>query len=699
MSSDYDITSVRNVALISHGGGGKTTLAEAMLFNGKAIPKRGKVERGDTVMTTEPEELERGVTITPHVGRLAWQGVSINLVDTPGYVDFLESTRGVLHVVGGAVMLISGISGVKAENERLWEMAQEAMVPVIGFINKMDLPRSDFIRTLGQIEQGLGVDVLPIVIPIGAGKTFSGIIDLLPMTAWSAKDGVFTQIPFPEAMRKDAEHYRTALVEKIVETDEELLEKYLEDGTEPAEEALHRGLREAVLTRRLFLTACGSGAANIGVRALLNAIARYLPSPTDKANIKPLIGVDPLDRTREILIHPSTSEPFAGVVFKTVIDPFAGKLSVLRVFSGTLEAGRPLFNATRQEKERGGALFKLQGKEMTPVERLFPGEIGAAAKLETAHTGDTLCDPARPIHFQRVEYLDPIMTYAVEVDSKTEAKISVGLIKLVEEDPTLRFSRDEESNEILLSGMGQTHLSVTLDRLKRKFGATAVLKTQRVPYRETIRKKVRVQGKLKKQSGGRGQFGDCWIEMEPLHRGEGFSFEDRVVGGVIPRQFIPSVEKGIREALLHGIVGGFPVVDVKVALVDGTHHSVDSSDYAFKVAGSLAFKKAMEEGEAVLLEPMMSMLITVPDEVVGDVIGDLNSRRGRITGVVTKANSQQINAEAPMAELLDYGQVLNGLTSGRGLYTMTIANYQEAPSHIARKVLEGHQPPARNEHG
>ncbi|MEO5349804.1 MAG: elongation factor G [Magnetococcus sp. YQC-3] len=682
-----EIRSIRNVVLLAHGGGGKTTLAEAILFNGQAIDRRGEVGMGTAVMSTEAEELERGITITPHVGYCTWRDHWFNLVDTPGYVDFLESTRSVLQVVGGAVMIISGQLGVKPENMRLWAMAEEAKVSMIGFINKMDQPRTDFIRVLGDIEQTLKVTALPLTIPIGSGESFAGIIDLIPMTAWSAKNGQFTQIDFPESARADALHYRTQLVEKVVESDDQLLEKYLESGEEPDEATLHARLRQAVHARRLFLVFCGSGLANIGVRALANGIVYYLPNPIEKADIKSLVGEDPTQPGRSITRSPAVSDPFSAVVFKTTIDPFAGKLSVVRVFSGFIEADQPCYNSDRQLKERGGRLFRMQGKEMRAVSRLQAGEIGAIAKLEETRSGDTLCAMDQPIHYQRVNFLEPTLSFAVEAETQFEDRVAAGLGRLTEEDPTLHFFRNPETHEMILAGMGQTHLRVTLDRLKRKFGVTATLKAPKVPYRETISRSVRVQGRLKKQSGGRGQFGDCWLIVEPLPRGEGYQFEDQIVGGAIPRQYIPSVEKGIQEEMGRGILGGYPVVDFKVILVDGSFHPVDSSDNAFRAAGAIGFKKAMEEGGAVLLEPIMAMEITVPDDVLGDVIGDLNSRRGRITGVTPRVNNQIILAETPMAEVLDYGNVLNAITSGRGLYTMRVASYQEVPSHIARVVL------------
>ncbi|MBF0212628.1 MAG: elongation factor G [Magnetococcales bacterium] len=684
-----EISFLRNVALIAHGGGGKTTLAESLLFDGEAIARRGDVDKGTTVMSTEPEEIERRVTITTHVGHCVWRNHWFNLVDTPGYSDFLELTRSALDVVGGAVMLFSGEVGIKTEHERLWTMTEEAMVPVIGFINKLDRPRADFIRALGVIESRLGVTVLPLTIPIGVGENFGGIVDLIPMTAWSAKDGVFCQIDLPESVRADAEYYRTQLVEKIVEGDDALLERYLSAGEEPSLEALHRGLREAVITRRLLVIYCGSASANIGVRSLANGIVEYLPSPLDKAMLKPLNGIDPEHPQRVISRSPIHSDPFSAVVFKTVMDPFSGKLSVIRVFSGVIELDQPFLNATRQHKEKGGRLFRLQGREMIPVNRLGAGEMGAIAKLDEVHTGDTLCAVDHPIRYQRVMFQEPTHTFAVETEAKSEEKVALGLEKLVEEDPTLRLRRDPVTHELILSGMGQTHLRVVLDRLKRKYGAIATLKTARPPFRETITKKARVQGRLKKQTGGRGQFADCWLEIEPLPRDGGYEFENRIVGGVIPRQFVPSVEKGVVEAMEEGVIGGYPVVDVRVSLVDGTHHSVDSSDHAFKTAGAMAFRKGLIEAGSVLLEPIMTMEVTVPEDVLGDVIGDLNSRRARVLGVIPKGGGGQIiSAEAPMVEVLDYGNVLNGLTSGRGLYTMRLSAYHIAPNHIARVILE-----------
>ncbi|MEO5376605.1 MAG: elongation factor G [Magnetococcus sp. DMHC-6] len=689
MTNPSDIMSIRNVILLGPGGSGKTTLAESLFFNGKAIQQLGSVERGSTVFSTEPEEVSRGITMTSHIGHLSWRENFFNLIDTPGYIDFIEPIRAALQAVGGAVMLFSGVMGVKPENERLWGICEEFHLPVMGFINKMDKPRADFIRTLGQIETTFNKTVLPVTIPIGSGEDFRGIVDLIPLTAWSAKEGVFTQIDLPEESRADAIHYRTQLIEKIVELDDDLLEKYLEEGIEPEEAELHRCLKEALLTRRLLVVFCGSGLANIGVRALANGISYYLPSPGDKHNIhNPQAGCHMNDTQQKMTRLPEITSPFSGVVFKTTIDPFSGRLSILRVYSGILEADKPLFNSSRDIKEKGGHLYRLQGKQLIPVDRLNAGEMGAMAKLEHTRTGDTLCAIDDPILFKPVAYLEPILSFAVEVEGKTEEKVATGLLKLTEEDPTLHFFRNSETNEMILSGMGQTHLTITLERLKRKFGASATLKTPQVPYRETITTFARVQGKLKKQSGGRGQYGDCWIEMEPLPRGRGFEFEDRIVGGAIPRQFIPSVEKGIREVMDVGIIGGYPAVDFKVSLVDGTYHTVDSSDNAFRVAGAMAFKKGMEVGKAVLLEPIMAIEVSTPDDVLGDVIGDLNSRRGKITGMIPKPSGQTVTAEVPMAEVLDYGNVLNGLTSGRGLYTMRVLTYQEVPSHISRLVLD-----------
>ena len=687
-TANLDVETIRNIALISHHGGGKTTLTESLLFNCNTIGKRGSVEKGNTHTSTEPEEVQRGMTLSPHLAFCEWRGTNFNLVDTPGYIDFIEGTRSVLNVVGGAVMLFSGEMGIKPENIRLWDLAVESMVPVVGFINKMDKPRADFIRVLGDLETTLGKTVLPVTIPIGAGNDFRGIVDLLPMTAWSARDGVFEQMDLPDEVKDDAEYYRTQLVEKIVEVDDELLEKYLEDGIEPDEEALKKGLREAVLTQKMLLVFCGSSEANIGVRALLNGMAAYMASPTDKANIKPLLGHHPDNGEIDINPTPTAEDPLSAVVFKTTIDPFAGRLSILRVFSGFLENDQPIYNGTRKVKERGGKLFKIQGQEKIAVNRLSAGEMGAIAKLSHTQTGDTLSSEKHPLKYNRIQFHDPTLTFAIEVEQKSEEKASVGLERLVEEDPTLKFYRDMETGEMILGGMGQTHLQVALERLQRKFGTEVTLKAPKVPYKEALTKAVRVQGRIKKQTGGRGQFGDCWLEVSPAPRGSGFSFDNQIVGGAIPRSFIPSVEKGVIDSMKKGVVSGYPVVDVKVVLVDGSHHSVDSSDNAFRAAGALAFKKALQEGSSVILEPIMALEATVPNDVVGDVIGDLNSRRGRITGAVAKVGNQIVSAEVPMAEVLDYGNILSALTSGRGLYTMRINTYQVVPSHIARLLLE-----------
>ncbi|MBF0381131.1 MAG: elongation factor G [Magnetococcales bacterium] len=687
-TSPHDIKKIRNVALISHHGGGKTTLVESLLFNSKTIDKRGTVEKGTTHTSSEPEEVQRGMTLSTHLSFCNWRGTDLNIVDTPGYIDFLESTRSVLNVVGGAVMMFSGEMGVKPENIRLWQFAVEAMVPVIGFINKMDKPRADFIRVLGEMESSLEKTVLPVTIPIGAGDDFRGIVDLLPKTAWSAKNGVFEQIELPDEVKDDVEYYRTQLVEKIVEYDDDLLEKYLEDGEEPDEETLQKGLKEAVITRKLLVVFCGSAQANIGVRALLNGISAYMASPLDKATIKPLIGHHPNNDQVDISPKPDVSDPLSAVVFKTTIDPFAGRLSIIRVFSGYIESDQVIYNGTQQSKEKGGRLFKIQGKDKIPVDRLNAGDMGAIAKLSHTHTGDTISTEKYPLKFAMVQFHDPTLAFAIEVDKNSDEKASSGLERLVEEDPTLRFFRDGQTNEMILAGMGQTHLQVTLERLKRKFNTEVTLKAPKVPYKETLVREVRVQGRVKKQTGGRGQFGNCWLVVTPAPRGAGFRFENKIVGGAIPRAFIPSVEKGVVEAMAKGGLGGYPVVDVNVCLVDGSFHSVDSSDNAFRAAGSLAFNKAMDEGGAVLLEPVMSLEATVPNDVVGDVIGDLNARRGHITGATPKVGSQIVKAEVPMAEVLDYGNTISTLTSGRGLYTMQISTYQIVPSHIVRILLE-----------
>jgi len=687
--SARDLSTIRNVGIISHGGAGKTSLTEGLLFTAGAIPRLGKVDEGNTVMDFDAEEIHRKVSISTGVGHLEHRGHLINLLDTPGYRNFLSDTHASLRIAGGAVVLVSGISGVKAETERVWGFADEYELPRLVFVNKLDRERADLGRALHDVEEIFGATPLPLFIPIGREQSLSGVYNLITQKGTRGVSGKSEAIPdgdIPEQVTTEAAAAREKLLEAVCEMDDDLLERYLE-GEEPDEETIRAHLREATLTGRVVPVVCGSATTGIGVPELLDAIIDYLPSPLDKAHITRITGTVP-DGDEVVEREPDPAAPVSAQVFKTLIDPYAGKLSYLRVYSGTIKADDHLLNANTGQDERLHSLNRLQGKELIPVQELQAGEVGVTTKLKDTHTGDTLCTRNAPIRFSPITYPAPQITYAIEAaDRSSEDKLSDALAKLMEEDPVLKMRIDPQTHEVLLEGMGQVHLEVVVARLKNRFGASVELKAPKVPYLETITKSVRVQGKYKKQTGGRGQYGDVWLEVSPLPRGSGFVFEEHVVGGVVPRQYIPAVEKGIGEALVSGCVAGYPVVDCMADLVDGSHHSVDSSEMAFKVAGSMAWKKAMEQAGPVLLEPHVAMEITVPDEATGDVISDLNSRRGRVLGVEPKAGSQIIQAEVPMAEVLEYGSTLRQLTSGRGLFSMHIARYEELPAYLKDRLL------------
>ncbi len=682
-----EVEKIRNVAVIAHGGAGKTSLVEAMLFDTGSTDRLGNVEDGNTVTDFEPEEIERKISISSSIAFCDWKGYRINLIDTPGFINFLEDTRGCLRAVDGAIVIVSAISGVKAETQKIWKYASDFELPRIVFINKMDKEAANFVRALGEIEKAFEVDALALQLPIGSGDRFEGIVNLKNMKAYKFVNGKEEEIDIPSEMNKDVEEFRKILVEKIAEADDILLEKYLEGGS-LSEEEIVKGVKEGSLTKRFIPVTCGSGLKNLGISTLLDALILCLPSPSEMARITPIKGKNPKDGS-EIARRPTDKDPFSAYVFKTIADPYAGRLSIFRVYSGVINADSSVLNTTTGAKERIGQVFYIMGKKQIPAQKLGPGEIGVVSKLKETFTGDTLSDESNPIVFERVKFADPIISYAIEPKSKgDEEKVSLSLSKILEEDPTLRFHRDEETKEMLLSGMGQVHLEVTLERLKRKFGVEVLMKTPKVPYRETIKVSAKAQGKYKKQSGGRGQYGDCHIEIEPLPRGGGYEFVDKIVGGAIPRQYIPAVEKGIIETMQEGVIAGYPIVDLKVTLFDGSYHSVDSSEMAFKIAASMALKKAVQEAKPILLEPIMKVEVITPDETLGAVIGDLNSKRGRVQGVEPQAGgNQKITALVPMSEMLTYANQLHSLTSGRGLYSMEFSHYEEVPSHLAQKII------------
>ncbi len=685
--ANFEVDKIRNVAVIAHGGAGKTSLVEAMLFDSGSIDRLGRVDDGTTTTDFEPEEVARKITIISSVAFCNWNGCRINLVDTPGFINFLEDARGCLRAVDGAIVIVSAISGVKAETQKVWKFASEFEIPRMVFINKMDKENANFLRALGELEKTFGKEALPLQLPIGSGESYIGIVDLLKMKAFTFGSGKAEESDIPSDMLPEVEEYRKKLIEKIAESDDALLERYLEGGTLTDEEIV-KGVKEGALTKRFIPVTCGSALRNIAISQLLDMILLCLPSPGEMARIKPVKGKNPKDG-KEVERKPLQTEPMSAYVFKTIADPFAGRLSIFRVYSGVLKADSNVHNTATGAKERIGQVFYLLGKKQVAAQAIGAGEIGVVAKLKETFTGDTLSEEAHQIIFDKVKFADPIIAYAIAPKSKgDEDKVGTGLHKILEEDPTLRFQRDEETKEMLLSGMGQVHLEVTLERLKRKFGVEVVMKTPKVPYRETIKVGARAQGKYKKQSGGRGQYGDCYLEVEPLPRGGGYEFMDRIVGGVIPQQYRPAVEKGVVETMKEGVIAGYPLVDLKVTLYDGSYHTVDSSEMAFKIAGSMALRKAVQDAKPVLLEPIMKVEVITPDDTLGAVIGDLNSKRGRVQGVEPQAGgNQKISAQVPMSEMLTYANQLTSLTSGRGLYSMEFSHYEELPSHLTQKII------------
>jgi elongation factor G len=698
-----DFKEIRNIAILSHGAAGKTSLADAMLFAGGAVDLQGSVDSGTSVFMHEPEELARKITITAALGFLDWKGVRFHIIDTPGYINFLEETRGTLRAVDGAILIVSAISGVKAETEKIYKYACDYEIPRVAFVSKLDKERADFFRAVGDMEKYFCKGALVLQLPLGLESEFTGVVDLIKMKAVSFSpdgSGKMEEKEIPDKMKQEAVAYRKKLVEQIAETEDSLLEKYLDKG-ELSQEDIVAGLKHGTLAGGLLPVLCGSPVRNIGIQPLLDTLVMCLPSPDEHAAIVPIKGMDPR-HNKETTRKPRHDEAFSALVFKTTIDPFAGKLSMVRVFSGTLRADSSVYNANRQAKEKVGSLFLVQGKKQVPVQQLETGQIGAIAKLKETLTGDTLCLETQPIVIDFAKFPDPVMSFAIEPKSRgDEDKVSAGVHKLLDEDPTLRFAYDEQTKEMVLSGMGQVHLEVTIEKLKRKFGVDVTMKTPKVPYKETIRAKAKAQGKYKKQTGGHGQYGDAWLEVEPLPRGSGFEFVDRIVGGVIPRQYVPAVEKGIVEAMHEGFLAGYPLVDVRVTLVDGSYHTVDSSEMSFKIAASMGFKKALEAAKPVLLEPIMNVEVVTPDDTLGAVIGDLNSRRGKVQGVVPQANGQTIKALVPMSEMLTYAPTLNSLTSGRGMYTMEFSGYEDVPSHLAQKITQerasAHHHPSQKE--
>jgi len=675
---------IRNLALIGHGGCGKTSLAEALLFGAGATSRLGRVDDGSSVLDYEPEEIKRKITISSAFHHYQWKKHTVYLADTPGDDNFLADTRAVLHVMDGAVVVIDAVDGVKVGTEKVWQTANQYGLPRLIFVNKMDRERADFSPVLKGVKDILEAQAVAVQIPIGREAGFKGVVDLVGLKAYVAQTpgGKLEPSPIPKELEDEVAQLRGDLLNFAAESDDALIEKFLEEG-ELTPEEIYRGLRIGTLKGSIVPVLCGAAASNLGPALLLDAITHYLPAPEDRGQVK---GQDPAGK--EVVLDTDPDGPLAAQVFKTVADPYAGRLSIFRIFSGTMMSDSTVLNVNRGVSERYGQLFLLEGKSQKAVASVGVGAIAAVAKLKETVTGDTLATEARPLTMPASKPSRPMVTFAAESKSRGEEdKVFSSILKLIEEDPSLALTRNAETKEILLSGVGAVHIEATAEKLKRKFGVEVILRPPKVPYRETIKGTAKVQGKYKRQSGGRGQYGDTWLELEPLPRGAGFEFVDKIVGGVIPKQYIPSVEKGIVEAMAEGILAGFPVVDFRVKLYDGSFHEVDSSDMAFKIAGSMGFKKGVQAAHPTLLEPIMKMTVTVPEENMGDIIGDLNGRRGRVLGVEAQGKLQVITAHVPMAEVLLYAPDLISKTGGRGTYEMEFAHYEEVPPHLAEKII------------
>ena len=681
----YESKSLKSIAVIGHGGTGKTSLCESLIYVVGKSDRLGRVDDGTSSLDYEPEEQRRRISISAATSFLECDKQKITIVDTPGDSNFAYDTKNCLQNVDNALVVIDAVGGVEFQTEMVWEYAKEFKLPKVVFINRMDRERADFFKVLESIKARLGDKVTPIFLPIGVADTFRGIVDLLENKALFFDDpkGAAKAGDIPPEMKDIVEEYRNNMTEDIAECDEQLMDKYLSDG-ELSPDDLKIGLKMGIASGSFIPVICGSATKHIGVNSLINMIINHLPSPVDRGSLSgKLPGTDTLAER-----PPDAAAPFSARVFKTIADPYAGRLTLFRIYSGTLTHDTSVLNSTRKVNERIGNIFYLDGKVQKPAEALVAGDIAAVAKLKETVTGDTLCNEKAPVIFDKITPTPAIMSFAIEAKARgDEEKIVSSIHRLIEEDPTLTFTIDRQTKEMILSGMGQVHIEVTIEKMKRKFGVEVVLNTPRVPYKETIKGKTTIQGKYKKQSGGRGQFGDAWLEIEPLPRGAGFEFADKIVGGVIPGQYRPAVEKGIVEAMLEGILAGYPMVDLKVSLIDGSYHTVDSSEMAFKIAGSMGFKKGVLSCQPTLLEPMVNINIEIPEEYMGDVMGDLNGRRGRVLGMDSKGSHQIVKGLVPLAEILKYAPDLRSMTSGRGTFTYEHSHYDEVPPYIAEKII------------
>ena len=682
---EFPLEKTRNIGIMAHIDAGKTTTTERILFYTGKTHKIGEVHEGAATMDWMVQEQERGITITSAATTCHWLGHRINIIDTPGHVDFTVEVERSLKVLDGSVLVLAAKGGVQPQSETVWRQADKYEVPRMVYVNKMDITGADFYGCVDQIKNRLGAHPVPIQLPIGAEDNFQGIVDLIKMRAFIHKDDLGKEIEeteIPEDMKADAEKYRAEMIEAAAEQDDELMMKYLE-GEELTAEEIKKGLRKGTISNSLILVTCGSSYKNKGVQELLNAVVDYLPSPLDIPNIK---GVD--EDGNEVERVTSDSEPFSALAFKIATDPFVGKLCFFRVYSGTLEAGSTILNANKDKKDRIGRILLMHANHREDITKVYAGDIAAAVGLKEVSTGDTLCDPAHPVILESMEFPEPVIDIAIEPKDKANSeKMGIALAKLAEEDPTFKTWTDQESGQTIIAGMGELHLDIIVDRLKREFKVECTVGKPQVSYKETIRNKVKVQGKFIRQSGGRGQYGDVWLEMEPLEPGKGIEFESKIVGGAVPKEYIKPIEDGVREAALSGILAGYPVIDFKATLVDGSYHEVDSSEMAFKIAGSMAFKEGCKQGKSVLLEPIMKVEVTVPEEYMGDVIGDINSRRGRMEGMEARSGNQIIRGFIPLSEMFGYATDLRSKTQGRGTYSMEPSHYEEVPKSVLEQIV------------
>jgi len=686
VAREYSLEKTRNIGIMAHIDAGKTTTTERILFYTGVTHKIGEVHEGAATMDWMVQEQERGITITSAATTCHWKDHRINIIDTPGHVDFTVEVERSLRVLDGTVAVLTARGGVEPQTETVWRQAERYNVPRMAYVNKMDITGADFFNVMDMMRERLNANPVAIQLPIGAEDEFKGIIDLVKMDAIVYEDDlgkVTDEVEIPAEYKEQAEEYRDKLLEACAEVDDELMEKYL-GGEEVTEEEIRRAIRKATIACEMTPVTCGTSYRNKGVQPLLDAIVDYMPAPTD---IPPIAGVNP--DTGEADSRPaSDTAPFSALAFKIMTDPFVGKLAFFRVYSGTLNSGSYVFNATKDNKERIGRILQMHANNRKEIDVVYSGDIAAAVGLKNTTTGDTLCDENNPIILESMEFPDPVISVAVEPATKNDQeKMGIALQKLAEEDPTFRVHTDAETGQVIISGMGELHLQIIVDRMLREFKVDCKVGEPQVAYRETIRKSVKAEGKFVRQSGGHGQYGHCWLELIPQEAGEGFSFENKVVGGVIPKEFINPIEAGVKQAMEGGVVAGYPMVDIKVIVYDGSFHEVDSSEAAFKVAGSMAFKAGAEKASPVLLEPYVKVEVTVPEEYMGDVIGDLNSRRGRIDGMEPRNGVQVINAFVPLSEMFGYSTDLRSKTQGRGNYSMEVSFYDEVPKNIADAVV------------